>query len=118
MPSKEEARRQLNWGYFYIACGFLFAIFSNSPKGSSLFWAYLLWSVYWGYNIISQPFDDFFRKNTPIHLTAINADDYVNKTIKFKYSMLLKKMLWGLFFGIFGGAIYKQFTLSKIAYFQ
>ncbi len=119
--NKAIAQRLLNWGYIFFVAGLclgsLLATDDSAPKGTTLFTGYCLWSAYWGYLLISQPFDDFFRKNTPVHISAINAEDYIQKTMEFKCSMVIKKMCWGFFWGLLGGAIYKQVKLSKIAYF-
>lgn len=116
--NKSEARSQLNWSYFYILLGLISSFFYPfSVSNDTLGWIYIVWSAYWGYRIINTPFNDFFYKNTPIHINAKNADDYIDKTILFKESMFFKKVLWGFFLGMFGGAIYRQIRLSIIAYF-
>lgn len=117
--SKQQAIVQLNWSYFYILLGFISSFFYPfSISGDSASWIYIVWSAYWGYRIINDPFNDFFyNKTTPVHLNSKDADDYVDKAIVFKYSMFLKKVFWGFFLGMLGGAIYKQIRLSMIAYF-
>lgn len=65
MNSKETAKNQLLIGYIFAAIGLAIGASNdiyNNPVLSFFMLGYLLWSVYWGYQIVSTPINDFFGK--------------------------------------------------------
>lgn len=116
MISKEKARNQLLIGYILAAVGFAIGA-SNDIYNNSIFSffiiGYLLWSVYWGYQIVSKPIHNFFAKMIVIE------DNF----FKLFFEYIMKKIIIfviivaiGFIVGTLGGAIYKQIKLLIIAY--
>ena len=116
MISKETARRQLLIGYIFAAIGFAVGasndIYDN-PVLSFFMLGYLFWGVYWGYQIVSMPINDFFGKMIVIedNLFKLFFEYVMKKIIIFGIIVAI-----GIIVGAFGGAIYKQIKLSEIAY--
>lgn len=116
MISKETARNQLLIGYIFAAIGFAIGASNdiyNNQILSIILVGYIIWCVYWGYQIVSNPIHDFFGK-------MIVLEDNLFKLF-FEYVM--KKIIIvgiiiaiGFIVGTLGGAIYKQIKLSMIAY--
>lgn len=114
------AKKWLNWGYAFFMIGFFIGlklpdVTGDKPAGMSVFLGYVFWSAYWGYRIIYNPFNRFF--DGQVLYPTDSAYDFVHHHIRFKYQMFIIKLLIGAFVGFWGGAIYQQFKLSKIAYF-
>lgn len=122
---KDEARKQLNRGYIYLLAGFILGLFflisyKINDYFTSLLLGYISWSIYWGYKIynskISKHFSSFF--NAPVHIEAKDTYDYFSKSISYKIFTEFIKFWICYLIGVFGGAIYKQIQLSRIAYFK
>lgn len=116
MISKETARNQLLIGYIFVAIGFAIGASNdiyNNPVFSFFMVGYLLWGVYWGYQIVSKPIHDFFDKMIVIedNLFKLFFEYVIKKIIIFGIIVAI-----GFIVGTFGGAIYKQIKLSQIAY--
>jgi len=116
MITKEAARNQLLIGYVFAVIGFFIGANNNlygNPILSFFMIGYLLWSIYWGYKIVSLPIQDFFGKMIAIedNLFKLFFEHILKKLIIFGIIIFI-----GIFVGTFGGAIYKQIKLSLIAY--
>jgi hypothetical protein len=116
MISKETARNQLLIGYIFAAIGFAIGASNdiyNNPLLSFFMVGYLLWGVFWGYQIVSKPIHDFFGKMIVIedNLFKLFFEYVMKKLIIFGIIVAI-----GFIVGTFGGAIYKQIKLSQIAY--
>lgn len=116
MISKEIARTQLFIGYIFAAIGFAIGASNdiyNNPIFSIFMVGYLIWGVYWGYQIVSKPIHGFFGQMIVIE----------DNMFKLFFEYIMKKLIIlgliisvGFIVGTFGGAIYMQIKLSMIAY--
>lgn len=122
---KNEAKKQLNIGYFLIVAGIIIGLLINKNSNvsnalSPILFGYIFWSIYWGYKVaytqISKQFSNFF--NTPIHIEAKGTGDFFSKSIAYKFTVEFIKFWICYFIGALGGAIVKQVKLSRIAYFK
>jgi len=116
MISKEAARKQLLIGYIFAAIGFVIGASSEiytNPIISMLIFSYIFWSIYWGYLEVSKPITEFFGNMYIIENSMLNLFiAHIRKIIIIKIIIIVT----GLIIGSIGIAIYKQISLSKIAY--
>lgn len=119
--TKVEANRQLIIGYIILGIGIVlgFGLDYNSGIFPLLF-GYMIWSTFWGYKLIYKRLKMNIikhSKESPVVITSDSFLDYFHKVHQYK---LLQELI--IFFvchivGVFGGSIFMQYKLSKIAYF-
>lgn len=117
--NKKKAIKQLNFGYVLFISGIFLGVLIHQKIGlnafvSAFIWGYFFWSIFWGYKIFNPKISSF--SNSPVHIKANGTRDYIMKNIVFKITLEFIRFWICYFVGAFGGAIYKQIQLSKIAY--
>ncbi|MDA3942078.1 MAG: hypothetical protein PF694_00900 [Bacteroidetes bacterium] len=116
MITKQQARKVLLIGYLMAIAGLLLGLTTDiysEPLSSSLYLAYVFWSVYHGMGLIGRAFDDFFSS---MFVFEQNFFQLIWAYLVKKMFLLIIKLVLAMIIGVCGGAIYRQVVLSRIAY--
>ena len=119
--TKQLAVKLLNIGYVIFGISTFSGFFmDNHSIVFPFIFGYIIWSTYWGYKLLYKKLKvrmGNYSKNTPVHISTDNVFDYFHKVHQYKWFIKLVAIFICHIVGMFGGGIYMQYTLSKIAYF-
>ena len=113
-----HAKQTLIIGYVFFVTGAVLmgwyqCLNSNVPWYAAIAAGYLMWSLYWGIQIVHRPIKNWF---SGLFILGNGVVDLFIRQVSIALGMyLLAIPLIGLLVGMFGGAFYKQITYSKIA---
>jgi hypothetical protein len=119
--TKIEAKRQLNIGYMILIIGVIIGFgFDNNSGISPLLFGYIVWSTYWGYKLLYKSLKknlNNYTNSSPVHISSKDVFDYFHKVHQYRWLTELIIFFICYIVGVFGGSIFMQAKLSKIAYF-
>ncbi len=118
--NSQEAQRILNIGYIIFGIGLIVGSFFNqygSMLLSALMTAYIFWSMFWGIRIMKKHFYSFFNFQG-LHIGVRNIFELLFLNIGLKIILFILFIFVSYVVGVFGGAIFMQIKLSRIAYFH
>ncbi len=109
------AKNKINIGYGFafvgLILGIIFAI--NTKSIGWLILPYILWSMYWGIQIVHAPIEQWYSGLFVFGTGIVNLFFRQLGLILAMYLIVIP--LIGLLVGFLGGAIYKQVQFSRIA---